>query len=126
MRDVSTAPVIDVVLGQTGTTGNLCNRGGSVSATTLFNPGGLVFDGAGNLFVADHNFEADGNFRLLEFDAGTLPVAPTTAVFTLPANHAWGRNGSFTTTAVRAHHTDPTLCAPSRPRSIRSGAWSWE
>ena len=87
IRNPLTAPIVDVVLGQTDTVGNLCNRGlvpppgtGTTlvaDATMLCHPGALSFDRQGNLFVSDHGPEVEGNWRLLRF-AGTL----------FPANNA--------------------------------------
>jgi len=51
-----------LVIGQTDFAGNLCNRGGPPSASTVCMPGGVAFDTQGNLWVAD-NF----NSRVLRF-----------------------------------------------------------
>lgn len=115
IRDATTAPVIDVILGQTNTTTVSCNRGfANPSASSLCNPGGLAFDPAGNLWLSDHNFEFDGNNRLLEFDASTLPVAPASVVFAIPASRVLGRNGSFTTKPCLTQGLDP-ICGPFAP-----------
>jgi hypothetical protein len=122
IRNVSTAPTVDMVLGQTNNSGIHCNQGRdsddlytppvSPSRNSLCAPGGLAFDHSGNLYVADDSLEFAGNLRLLEFDAGTLPAKPSTAVFGVAASHVFGRNGSFTQPNCAAG--DP-LCGPWEP-----------
>jgi sugar lactone lactonase YvrE len=60
---LSTHQAASVVLGQPDAQHNNANYGG-LSASGLFNPGGLALDAQGDLFVAD-----TGNNRVLEFDA---------------------------------------------------------
>lgn len=117
IRDVSTQPTVDVVLGQLEASGVQCNQGRGrdfPSQDSLCHPGGLAFDRAGNLYVSDHNLEFDGNHRLLEFDASTIPDMPTTAVFGIPATRVFGRNGDFTEPNCLSRGQDP-LCAPFEP-----------
>jgi hypothetical protein len=113
---------VDIVLGQLNVEGIHCNQGRdsddgyehptSPSRDSLCHPGGLAFDGYGNLYVADHNLEVAGNWRLLEFDADTLPDSPSSAVFGIPASRVWGRNGSFT--EPDCQWPDP-MCGPWEP-----------
>ncbi len=69
-----TDPIVDVILGQTSVDGTSCNQGGTKTASTLCKPGSLAYDRHGNLYVSDHSLEIQGNFRLLEFDAGLFPI----------------------------------------------------
>ncbi len=117
IRDVSTQPTVDVVLGQLNAFGMECNQGRgreAPSRNSLCHPGGLAFDPEGNLYVSDHNLEFDGNHRLLEFDASTIPDTPTAAVFEIPATRVLGRNGDFTEPNCLPRGQDP-LCAPFEP-----------
>jgi len=114
IRDVRTAPVVDVVLGQLSIVGNECNQGRGrdyPSQDTLCHPGALAFDRAGNLWVADHNLEVDGNHRLLEFDASVIPDVPVSAVFGIPATRVFGRHGDFTEPNCLPRPQDP-MCGP--------------
>jgi sugar lactone lactonase YvrE len=123
IKDVSSPqPEVDIVLGQLDINGIHCNQGrdsddGYIhpqypSQDSLCHPGALSFDHAGNLFVADHNLEVAGNWRLLEYDAGSLPASPDTAVFGIPATHVFGRNNDFTEPNCLA---DDTICGPWEP-----------
>lgn len=117
IRDVSTQPTVDVVLGQLDASGTECNQGRgreAPSQDSLCHPGGLAFDPEGNLYVSDHNLEFDGNHRLLVFDASTIPDRPTAAVFGIPATRVLGRNGDFTEPHCLPREQDP-LCAPFEP-----------
>jgi Carboxypeptidase regulatory-like domain len=118
IRNAYDQPFVDVVLGQLSPLENQCNMGRGLSSPgreTLCHPGGLEFDAAGNLFLADHNLEYDGNWRLLEWDTAALPV-PTggQAMFAIPADRVFGRNGSFTDPYCQPYFIDP-LCAPFEP-----------
>lgn len=67
-RTTDTTP--DAVYGQPGYLSRLPNQGNaSPSATTLDNPLGMAFDGAGNLYVADFD-----NHRLLVYNAPAKTV----------------------------------------------------
>ncbi len=60
IRDVSTQPTVDIVLGQLNASGMQCNQGrgrDAPSQDSLCHPGWLAFDLAGNLYVSDHNLE---------------------------------------------------------------------
>ena len=117
VRNITTQPVVDIVLGQLNLSGNQCNQGrgrDNPSADSLCHPGALTFDPAGNLFLSDHNTEFDGNLRLLEYDAAALPLAPAAALFGIPATHVLGRGGSFTAPNCPTFEQDP-LCGPWEP-----------
>jgi hypothetical protein len=117
IRNASMNPIVDIVLGQLDATGTECNQGRGrdfPSQDSLCHPGGIAFDKAGNLFVADHNSEFDGNLRLLEFDANTIPEMPQTAIFGIPATRVYGRNNDFTAADCLPQQEDP-MCAPWEP-----------
>jgi len=123
LRDVRGSPVVDIVLGQRDLAGRQCNHGRdreSPTADSLCKPGGLALDHQGNLWVADHNLEAEGNYRLLVYDAATLPEQPPRPVFAVPARHVLGRGGSFTEGRCRPFDADP-LCGPFEPAFDRAG-----
>ncbi len=117
IRNASTQPIVDIVLGQVDASGTECNQGrgrNSPSQDSLCHPGALSFDRDGNLYIADHNLEFDGNLRMLVWDASQLPDAPVSAVFGIPANHVLGRNGSFTEPNCQNLRDDP-FCGPWEP-----------
>ena len=117
IRDASTQPVVDVVLGQPNLESLECNHGRGKdfpSADSLCDPGALAFDLQGNLYVADHNVEVEGNWRLLEFDATSLPDAPSTAVYGIPATRVFGRNNDFSAPNCLGLEHDP-MCGPLEP-----------
>ena len=60
------------VFGQANFSSVSANRGGSPTASTLYNPYGITLDGQGNLYIGD-----TVNARLLEYDLPILPAAPT-------------------------------------------------
>ena len=113
VRNPTTSPVVDVVLGQTdpgaGAIGGNCNGTGTgascsnpnPTASTLYYPGRLKFDHHGDLYVSDHWLEFNGNFRLLRFDAKSLPATTvSTCQFAIPADGVYGTGGSFTSVAA--------------------------
>ena len=117
IRNASTGPVVDVVLGQLNASGTQCNQGRGrdfPSQDSLCHPGALAFDQGGNLWVADHNLEVEGNHRLLEFDASTIPDEPTSAVFGIPATRVFGRDGDFAAASCPSEYQDP-MCGPWEP-----------
>ncbi len=83
IRDPLTNPVVDVILGQTNSTGVACNRGGAMASSTLCYPGGLAIDKQGNLWVSDHSLEIRGNNRLMRYAPfvtdNTQPIYATAA-----------------------------------------------
>ena len=92
IRDPLTDPVVDVVLGQKTARGRLCNRTLEREAhdarprtvfvaDTICFPGALSIDRLGNLYVADHSLEVEGNWRLLIFLASSIPTGNRTTLF---------------------------------------------
>lgn len=85
IRDPLTAPVVDVVLGQTDPSGTQCNRGltGPAAPDVLPDmicwPGTVSLDRKGNLYVSDHSLEAIGNFRMLVF--APFPDNPESVIY---------------------------------------------
>jgi sugar lactone lactonase YvrE len=115
IREVTTNPTVDIILGQLDASGNKCNHDGeynSPSQDSLCHPGAVTFDNEGNLFVADHNLEFDGNLRLLEWDAALLPSNPSSAVYGIPASRVFGRNNDFTRSDCLVSNP---MCAPWEP-----------
>ena len=72
---------VDVVLGQTTPTGNLCNRGGSKTLNTLCWPGSITMDSLNNVYIGDNSLETDGNGRLLEFNASLFPTNNSATIY---------------------------------------------
>lgn len=94
IKDPLTNPVVDVILGQVNSTGKTCNRGLSgydwdANPTYLCLPSYLSFDNFGNLYVSDHFFEWDGNYRLLMFTANTFPDDLTSVLYAPAAKKAF-------------------------------------
>lgn len=124
IQNASTNPVVDIVLGQIDINGIHCNHGRDPdnnyaralypTQDSLCHPGAVAFDNDGNLFVSDHNAEIAGNWRLLAWDASSLPDNPPSAVFGIPASRVFGRNGSFTESDCQPREDDP-LCGPFEP-----------
>ncbi len=103
LRDPLGDPVVDVILGQKNAAGNMCNRRAHISAwdrpeevtdspepDMLCFPGALSIDRLGNLYVSDHSLEVAGNWRLLIFAAGSIPIDNHTAVFAPAAAKVFG------------------------------------
>ncbi|NJM05794.1 hypothetical protein HC891_05750 [Candidatus Gracilibacteria bacterium] len=119
IRNASSAPVVDVVLGQQNAAGIACNQGRDErddepqfpDAHSLCAPGGLSFDNEGNLYVADHNLEFHGNKRLLVFEKATLPLAPETTLYNVAASRFLGHLTNATTSGCRLIEQD-VLCMP--------------
>lgn len=98
--DNSTPPAADMVIGQQDFTSVSANRGGAPSASTLYSPAGLTFDGSGNLYVAD-----TGNARVLRFQP------PDSAGGSISARAVWGQS-SFTARGVPSQASASTLKGP--------------
>lgn len=85
LRNPLTTPLVDVVLGQAGAGGTLCNQGHGPSPDSLCLPGHVAFDRLGNLFVSDHSLEIQGNMRLLEFSKNLIPSGNASVIYAPPA-----------------------------------------
>jgi hypothetical protein len=121
IRNITTNPTVDIILGQLSLSGTECNQGRGdnfPSQDSLCHPGALTFDKSGNLFVADHNLEFDGNLRLLEWDAKDLPINPKSVIYGIPASKVFGRNDDFT--EPNCLLSDP-MCAPFEPAFNSTG-----
>ena len=93
IRNPMTAPVVDVILGQTDPDGTRCNRGQTTqkhgwirekddpNENMICSPGSLSFDRFGNLFVSDHALEVEGNWRLLMFTREQFHIDNTSTIF---------------------------------------------
>jgi hypothetical protein len=113
VRNPLTRPVVDVVLGQADLAGTACNQGRGVAAPTrdsLCDPGAVVLDRHGNVWVSDHALEVKGNHRLLEYDAELFRQPATSARFGIPATRVFGTGGSFTGPSCQ-----DALCGPWEP-----------
>src|SRR3989344_762428 len=80
-------PQIDIIFGQTSTSGTLCNRGSAATSNSLCLPGSLSFDRFDNLYMSDHSLEAQGNFRLLMFSKDILPTNNTAIIYAPSASN---------------------------------------
>jgi hypothetical protein len=117
-----TDPVVDVVLGQQVLSGRECNYGRDIddpsgeivpshqTRDSLCEPGAVVLDHHGNVWVSDNALEVQGNRRLLEYDASLFRGSRTTALFAPPATRVFGTNGSFTSLGCQ-----DALCGPWEP-----------
>jgi DNA-binding beta-propeller fold protein YncE len=120
IRDPLTHPVVDIVLGQKDTTGTGCNYGRdedspkvlpvAQSRDSLCEPGAVVLDHHGNVWVSDNALEVQGNRRLLEYDASLFRGRRATARFAPPATRVFGTGGSFTSPGCQ-----DALCGPWEP-----------
>ncbi|HEX9990046.1 MAG TPA: S-layer homology domain-containing protein [Chloroflexia bacterium] len=102
VRNPLTNPVVDVILGQTDINGTLCNRSttwppnpAQAQPDTLCMPGSLSFDRLGNLYVSDHSLEANGNRRLLVFNANLFPTNNSQVIFAPPASKIFPNTASW-------------------------------
>ncbi len=78
---------VDAVIGQpTVSTPRACNRSAPSSFSSILSansfciPTQAVFDTLGNLYVVDGTWEGNGNRRVLQFKAATLPPIPSPQV----------------------------------------------
>jgi DNA-binding beta-propeller fold protein YncE len=125
IRNPLTDPVVDVVLGQKDAAGTGCNQGRDVDVDdprdpgyppvaqrrdSLCEPGAVVLDHRGNVWVADNALEVRGNRRLLEYDASLFRGGSSTARFALLATRVFGTGGSFTSLGCQ-----DALCGPWEP-----------
>jgi DNA-binding beta-propeller fold protein YncE len=113
IRNPLTDPVVDIVLGQQDLAGTECNQGrgvGAPSRDSLCQPGAVVLDPHGNVWVSDFALEVEGNRRLLEYDARLFRQHSHTARFGIPATRVFGSGGSFTGPSCQ-----DALCGPWEP-----------
>jgi sugar lactone lactonase YvrE len=117
VRSPLTAPVVDIILGQTGYSGTACNQGGSPSAYTLCNPGSVEMDHHGNLYVSDASLETAGNWRMLRWTAAQIPASPATCVYDITASGVFATGGNFNVaqSCVAAGSPPIAECAPFEP-----------
>lgn len=116
VRNPLTAPVVDVILGQTSASGTQCNQGmANPSTTSLCSPGAVALDHHGNLYVSDASLEAAGNWRMLRWNASQFPPSPATCLFAVPATAVFATGGSFTI-ADQCHSPNSIAeCGPFKP-----------
>ena len=86
IRNPLTNPVVDVVLGQANANGTSCNRGGAKALNTLCYPGDVTLDKNGNIIVTDNSLEANGNGRVLEFNAADFPTNNASTIYGINAD----------------------------------------
>jgi len=116
VRNPLTAPVVDVILGQTSASGTQCNQGlPNPTASTLCNPGAVALDHHGNLYVSDAALETAGNWRMLRWNASQFPPSPTTCLFAVPAAGVFATGGSFTIADQCQSPDSIAECAPFKP-----------
>ncbi len=109
-------PVVDIILGQTSAAATLANQGGAESSKTLNQPGAVTYDHHGNLYVSDFSLEANGNARLLEFDAATVQNSSTTScLYDVAASHVYAENGNMSGSCVGFSNPSLSPCGPWQP-----------
>ena len=116
VRNPLTAPVVDVILGQTTPEGVECNRGQvpesrpelGPTADMLCRPGDLTVDKAGNIWVSDHALEVEGNFRLLMFPAELFPKRTDLAIFAPSAAKIFSTHGDHDDRLIAEYKPDET------------------
>ncbi|MBN2361367.1 MAG: hypothetical protein JXR83_18090 [Deltaproteobacteria bacterium] len=108
---------VDAILGQPDLSSVDCNRSrgrSSPAADSLCIPTQVRFDRAQNLYVVDGTWEGNGNQRVLEFDAASLPPIPSSALF--PEVSAARVYAKASLTAVDCN--PDTVSQPCTPRFI--------
>ncbi len=96
----TTPPPADTVIGQADFVSSAGNQGSTPSASTLNTPAGMVFDGQGNLYVADY-----GNTRVLRY------APPAGGAANIAANAVWGES-NFAARGVPAQASASTMSGP--------------
>jgi sugar lactone lactonase YvrE len=128
IRNASSDPVIDMVIGQRNVQGTQCNQGRDSDqgyptrpdAQSLCAPGGLSFDVDGNLYLADHNLEDRGNKRLLVFSATSIASLPKQTLYNLAANRIVDRNDDFSAGPCPPIEQS-LMCSPLEPAFLADG-----
>jgi hypothetical protein len=118
IRNPLTHPQVDIILGQPNAAGTMVDYpGGNPSQTNLNYPGGLALDHHGNLYVADHSLEVNGDGRLLRYNASEIGNTGTTAIFGLPASAVYGAGGltNFTSAGCATGALNGGVCGPWGP-----------
>jgi hypothetical protein len=116
VRNPITNPMVDIIIGQPNATATAVNQGGTMAANTLNRPGSVTYDHHGNLYISDFSLEADGNSRILEYDAANIQNnSPTSPRFNLSADHVYERGGNFTGGDCSGFNTNLSICAPFGP-----------
>lgn len=105
IREPLTNPVVDIIIGQQNLAGTSCNQGlipppnvdGNQVAgrNMLCRPGTLRFDNFGNLYISDHFFESEGNWRLLMFSGDLFPDNLTEPLYNIFATKEFPRQNTF-------------------------------
>ena len=114
IRDVNSAPVVDIVLGQRDAQTKSCNQGRGIdspSIDSLCHPGHAAVDPYGNLFISNSALEFDGPGTLHFFDRRTIPDRPEKVVYGIPATRVFGRDNNIAT-AVCLDGVKQPLCHP--------------
>jgi sugar lactone lactonase YvrE len=121
---LTASPIVDIILGQTTTTGADCNRGVVPEPNTLTNlvadltmlcmPSALSMDRMGNLYVADDVIEDRGNWRLLMFGASTFPATPSSVLFAPAAAKSFPKDMGTTSFPNRTAVFEPAFDASNR------------
>lgn len=112
----SPTPVVDIILGQPSAAATLQNQGGGETAKTLYLPGEVTYDHHGNLYVSDFSLEANGNGRLLEFNAATVQnLSATNCLYDPAADHVYAENGNMSGTCQTFSSPSLSPCGPWQP-----------
>ncbi|MDZ4840102.1 MAG: hypothetical protein SGJ04_08850, partial [Bacteroidota bacterium] len=106
IKNPLTNPLVDIVIGQTSLSGVNCNKNvvpppnvdGSISAdrSMLCHPGELSLDNYGNLYISDHFFEANGNWRILMYSPDLFPTSQSSILFNISATKEFPRINNIT------------------------------
>lgn len=105
VRNPLTNPLVDVILGQTSSSGKLCNQGKTTAPryefyraaandaplNELCSPGSLSMDNYDNLYVSDHWLEVEGNWRTLLFLNNQFPSNTDSVVYNTTATKEFPR-----------------------------------
>lgn len=105
---------VDLVLGQSSLTSNVCNRGQGVhvvAANGFCDPAEVMLDPTGNVFVVDGTWECrDGNCRVVEYQKSDIPAPNGTLRF--PTANPVRVFGQSDLTTNSCDPTTGRLCSP--------------
>jgi len=125
-----TAPMVDILLGQPNATSTACDGNGTVSpyaanggcpggtitsASTLNQPGAVVLDHHGDLFISDDSLETEGNYRLLRWNSTDFSANPPSCQFAIPADFVYGRSSLTATNCDNLPPSGVGVCNPWEP-----------